>query len=281
MKFIVPMINIIIIIHKYDIQNMLSIKKYNYKNWKEMFPESVDLCKLPIYSSWKDYFNNLMEHKLFQHVETMLTNDVDSGNEIFPYPEMVFNAFNHLDLDNVRVVILGQDPYPKSEECNGKKIPLAMGTSFSVPIGIKIPSSLYNIFKNQTNNHVINNKQPHGNLQSWIVQGCLMLNTALTVREEKVNSHSDKWQPITDKIIKHISNECNDIVFVLWGADALKKCRLIDLDKHKVIMSSHPSGFSYDKPVGNYPPFAQVNHFKLINDYLTEAGHDKIVWQLF
>jgi uracil-DNA glycosylase len=140
-------------------------------------------------------------------------------HEVFPFPDLIFNIFNYVEPDDIRVVILGQDPYFKCEIHKDKKIPQAMGFSFSVPIGMTIPSSLSNIFRNQDEFHIIQDAQPHGNLLYWIDQGCFLMNTALTVRENSAGSHCQYWKKITDKIIRHISTELNDITFVLWGGD--------------------------------------------------------------
>jgi uracil-DNA glycosylase len=260
---------------------MISIENYKYESWKVAFPEKVDISSIPIYTKWKDYIDNLNEHKLFKSIENSLTDEVQSGVDIYPYPNLVFNVFNQIELDRIKVVILGQDPYINAELHNGVKIPQAMGVSFSVPIGIRVPPSLDNVFKNQKMNGIIYEKQPHGNLQFWINQGCFMLNTALTVRENDSGSHCAQWKLITDKIIKYISTELNHIVFVLWGNPAYEKLKLIDLDKHSVVISSHPSGLSCNRPMKDYQPFVKLNHFKIINDYLIKYGHDPIIWQLF
>lgn len=262
---------------------MINTSDYNFKKWREYFPCDVDMSDIPIFSTWHDYFQREFEKGKFVDINKQLTiennSDVGEEIEIFPYPDLVFNSFNQLSFDDIRVVILGQDPYPKAEFFNSKKIPQAIGSSFSVPVGMNVPSSLSNIFKNQIKNNVITRRPTHGNLYSWEIQGCLMLNTALTVRENSVNSHSILWQKITDDVIKYISKELNDVVFMLWGGNALKKFQFIDKNKHKVIMSSHPSGLSYSKPIGKYPPFSESNHFDDANNYLTSCGYDKIIWQ--
>lgn len=260
---------------------MLSVEKYKYHSWKDVFEtKKVDFEKLRIFSKWKDYFGNLNEHGEFKQIEKMLNEEINT-HDVFPYPDLVFNIFNYLDLDDIKVVILGQDPYFKSEIYNGKKIPQAMGFSFSVPVGITIPSSLSNIFRNQEDFHIIQKHQPHGNLLYWVDQGCFLMNTALTVRENSAGSHCQFWKKITDKIIRHISAELNDITFVLWGGESYEKIRLIDSDKHQVIISSHPSGLSCMNTLKGYPAFAKFDQFGTINKNLINSGKSPINWQLF
>lgn len=260
---------------------MIHVNKYKYQSWNETYPDGVNFDNLLIFNEWKDYFEDLKERNLFSKIETVLNDEIKNGNDIYPYPQLLFNAFNSCDIEKVKVVIIGQDPYANADIINDQKIPQAMGLSFSVPVGIKTPVSLYNIFQNQLNNKVIEQPQPHGNLQFWASQGCLLLNTSLTVREREPNSHVNYWKPITDRIIKFLSNEKENLVFVLWGASALEKIKLIDCDKHHVIISSHPSGLSCHTPLKEYPPFIQVNHFQLINDYLEKHNQMSIIWQLF
>lgn len=260
---------------------MLNIEHYNYKPWKEEFTDGVHFEDLPIYNGWRDYIGQLEEHHEFQNIEKVLTDEIEQGNEIYPYPRLMFNALNQTNFENVKVVILGQDPYPNEEWHYKSRIPQAMGTSFSVPIGMKIPVSLNNVFKNQLSYKVIKEYPKHGNLQFWCGQGCLLLNTTLTVRKGVANSHSQYWQCLTNKIIKHISRELNDVVFVLWGGDARDKAKLIDADKHQIIISSHPSFYSFEKPLGEYPAFMKFDHFGQINQYLLRTQQDPILWTLF
>ena len=157
-----------------------------------------------------------------------------------------------------------------------------MGLSFSVPYGIKIPSSLQNIYKNLIKYKHINKMPKHGNLISWAYQGCLLLNASLTVvhGKENKNCHAQNWRSFSNKLIRYISNECKNVVFILWGAFALKKARFIDEDKHKIIISSHPSGLSYNKPLRTHQPFCNQDHFGIANKYLVENGRKPIIWRL-
>lgn len=260
---------------------MFSIKNYNYDDWKTTFTEDVDICDIDINNdNWNNYFGRLKERNMFDNVNKVVNTTLKSGSDVFPYPKLLFNAFDKTDIDDIKVVILGQDPYINSHQYNNVKIPQSMGLSFSVPIGISIPPSLRNIFGNQYTNNIVGRKQPHGNLEEWTSQGCFLLNTALTVKEGTSGSHCNEWKSITDRIIKRISTKLNNIVFVLWGAPALQKKELIDCDKHKIIISSHPSGLSCNKPLRTYPAFIDVDHFGIINKYLIENEVEPIDWQL-
>ena len=155
-----------------------------------------------------------------------------------------------------------------------------MGLSFSVPIGIPIPSSLKNIYKNAIEYGHFFRYPDHGNLEFWAFQGVLLLNTALTVQKGHKNSHSSIWSDFTNAIIEKISNKMNGIVFVLWGAPALTKLSLIDTKKHEILISSHPSGLSNNKQLGKYPAFSSIDQFGTINKLLKKCGKEEIVWQI-
>lgn len=269
---------------------LLDANNYKIKTWTEKFPDyNVKLGKLKINSSWSDFFDNDnkdVNDKIYEKIKDIddyfshCLNVTNGDLNIYPYPDLIFNALNTTPLNDIKVVILGQDPYHGFEYKNNTKIPQAMGLSFSVPKGIKIPSSLNNIYDNLLKFGHITKKPIHGNLSFWAYQGCLLLNTSLTVQESNPNCHEEYWKFITDELIKFISNQTENIVFVLWGAPALKKLSLIDQQKHKVIISSHPSGLSYTKPLGKYKSFSEVDHFGEINKYLTEHDKKSILWQI-
>lgn len=259
---------------------MISTTNYNYQKWSEIFKNDVDFSLIPIYTNWNNIISPMLEHGKFKMIENKINEEIENNKDIFPYPHLIFNSLNELNIDDVRVVILGQDPYFHSEIHHNKKIPQTMGLAFSIPKGITIPPSLSNIFKNQKEFGIIEKKQPHGNLQYWSQQGCLLLNTAFTVREFTPCSHYHLWQPISNKIISYISKELNDIIFVLWGSSALSKINLINKDKHHLIISSHPSGLSYNNPLKQYKSFANTDHFNLINNYLIQNDLKPIDWQL-
>lgn len=263
---------------------MLSVDNYKIKTWSEKFPDyKVDLATFKIHTSWKDFFEQESKKEYFREISEFLTLALTTtkGNiQIYPYPDIVFSALNTTPSNKLKVVILGQDPYPKDDIIEEKHIPQAMGLSFSVPVGIAIPSSLNNIYKNQLKYNNIMYMPKHGNLISWAYQGCLMLNTALTVQHGYPNSHANYWQEFSDNLIKYISETNENIVFLLWGAPALQKLKLIDENKHKIIISSHPSGLSNTKQLKQYKSFDDTDHFGEANKYLKEKGKSTIIWQI-
>lgn len=182
------------------------------------------------------------------------------------YPDMydIFNSLKLVPIDKIKVVILGQDPYHEPGE--------AMGLSFSVKKGIKIPPSLVNIYKEITREtgEVMPN---HGDLTGWANQGVLLLNSLLTVRAHKAFSHKNKgWEEFTDGIIKKVSNLTSGVVFMLWGSASRSKKALIDTTKHLVLESVHPS------PLSAYNGFFGCNHFIKANEYLISQGKTPIKW---
>lgn len=190
----------------------------------------------------------------------------DSGVDIFPPQHLIFNALNTTPFDRVKAVIIGQDPYHGPGQ--------AMGLSFSVPEGVKIPSSLANIFK-EIHQDVGCRLPSHGNLEKWAVQGVLLLNTVLTVRRHQANSHAKKgWEQFTDAVIKAISDKKEGVVFLLWGNSAQEKSRLINVTKHHILKAAHPSGLSANRG------FFGCRHFSRTNQILEQMGMNPIDWQL-
>jgi len=261
---------------------MLSKENYPYESWAEKFPNNnVNIKSLLTNNEWNFIFKD--NEKDIQRINKYIMHclkSTDKKVKIYPYPDLIFNAFRNIIFNNIKAVIIGQDPYHNNEMYNGIIIPQAMGLSFSIPMGIKIPSSLQNIFKNQIKFGHISSRPNHGNLINWVNQGCLMLNTSLTVQHGHPNSHAKFWTKITDNIISKISSNCDNIVFVLWGAPALKKLDLIDTNKHKVTISSHPSGLSYNKPLRNYESFMNTDHFGVINKHLKKVNKKLIKWSI-
>ena len=208
---------------------------------------------------------------------------------------MIFNAFNILSPQNIKVVIIGQDPYFNINKINGKNIPQAMGCSFSVPLNYPKPPSLANIYKNLHNYGHVAEIPVTGNLSFWIIQGCLMINAAFTTIHGKANAHKDTWKEFTRDLIKYINSVCEKIVFMAWGKDAHMLCLNIDPTRHEIITSSHPSPFSAASEYSGlaygldikmrkqvtYPPFNQTDHFGLANEYLLSVGKTGIIWDLF
>ncbi|MFY7918046.1 MAG: uracil-DNA glycosylase, partial [Chryseotalea sp.] len=183
---------------------------------------------------------------------------------VFPPGKEIFRAFDCCTFDELRVVILGQDPYHGAGQ--------AHGLCFSVNQGIKPPPSLVNIFQ-EIKRDLCKEMPPHGDLTRWANQGVLLLNATLTVRESSPGSHQKKgWETFTDAVIKKISEEKEHVVFILWGAYAQKKTELINTEKHLILSSAHPSPFSADRG------FFGNKHFSKANAYLKQNGLTEINW---
>ena len=184
------------------------------------------------------------------------------------YPDMydLYNCFRFTPLENVKAVILGQDPYHEPGQ--------AHGLCFSVKPGVPLPPSLKNIYKEIKDDLGIT--EPNcGDLTKWAREGVLLLNTTLTVREHEANSHANcGWAWFTDGVIKIVSEKCNNVVFILWGRNARSKEPLIDRQKHLVLQSAHPSPFSANYGFFGSKPFSKTN------DYLSAHGKEPIDWQL-
>lgn len=265
--------------------SLLSVSNYSVKTWKEKFPDNkVKIEDLPVHRSWRKIFKEIIEEspEKIDELNDILSDCMKFNQNIFPYPDLIFSAFNKLPFDKIKVCFIGQDPYFNKQMINDKALPEAMGLSFSVPVGCPVPSSLKNIYKNAVNyGHFI--KHPtHGNLEFWAYQGCLLLNTALTVEEKCPNSHASFWHWFTDRIIKKISDKLDGIVFVAWGKPAFNRSKNVDELKHKIIVSSHPSGLSCNTPMkkDGKPAFMNFDHFGEINKYLASTGKKQIVWQI-
>ncbi|GAC1383628.1 MAG: uracil-DNA glycosylase [Ginsengibacter sp.] len=221
---------------------------------------------IKIEESWKQQLKDEFEKPYFDGIVMFLKTEKAAGKTIYPPGSLIFNAFNKSDFNNTRVIILGQDPYHNKGQ--------AHGLSFSVPDGVKKPPSLVNIFKELETD--LGLKPPSsGNLEPWAKQGVLLLNAALTVRENEPGSHSKiGWLEFTDAIIKKLSLEKKGLVFVLWGKFAQDKQVLIDETKHHILKAAHPSPFSADKG------FFGCRHFSKTNEYLVKEGLPPIDWKL-
>jgi uracil-DNA glycosylase len=225
--------------------------------------EKVENVK--IQPSWKAALADEFEKPYFAEIKDFLVQEKKAGKTIFPPGPLIFNAFEHTPLPQVKVVILGQDPYHNPGE--------AMGLSFSVPQGVRVPPSLVNIYK-EINRDLGLPIPKHGDLTRWADQGVLMLNAMLTVEGGKPASHQKiGWQTFTDAVIKKISDEKTGVVFLLWGKFAQGKKLLIDQSKHYVLESAHPSPLA-----GN--AFQGCGHFSRANELLQTQGLGPIDWQL-
>ena len=215
-----------------------------------------------IAKNWYDLLSDEFEKDYYKKLSAFLEKEY-STKTIYPAPEKVFNSINHVKYQDVKVVILGQDPYHEPGQ--------AHGLSFSVENGIELPPSLVNIFKEIESEYGF--KNTNGNLSSWAKQGVLLLNSVLTVERGKANSHKGKgWENITKKVISLLNDRKDPIVFLLWGRSAQEIGELVTNPWHLKLKSVHPS------PLSAYAGFFGCNHFKLANEFLKNNGKPEIDW---
>ena len=217
-----------------------------------------------IHPSWENIVKNTTKAPYFDALTVFIEEEYKSMC-CYPESDAIFAAFDLCPLNEVKVVLLGQDPYHGPGQ--------AQGLSFSVPEGMKHPPSLINIFKEIESDLQIS-YPTSGNLESWAKQGILLLNATLTVRAHEAGSHQKQgWETFTDDVIKEISARCSGVVFLLWGGYAKKKQKLIDSSKHLILNSGHPSPLSANRGYwfGN-------KHFSQCNEYLIKSGQKPIVW---
>lgn len=212
--------------------------------WKEVLKEEFE----------KDYFNNLVNFVKEEY----------KRGRVYPEGKNIFAAFDHCPFDKVKVVIIGQDPYHGPGQ--------AHGLCFSVKPGVAMPPSLRNIFK-EVSSDTGASFPTNGDLTRWADQGVLLLNSTLTVKEHLPKSHSGRgWEVFTDSVVKKLSEERENLVFLLWGSDAIKKGNVIDRNKHLVLESVHPSPLSASRG------FFGNHHFTRANQYLSKNGKKPIIW---
>lgn len=219
-----------------------------------------------LHPSWQAVIGDELHKPYMEALRAFLKQEKAAGKTIYPPGPLIFNAFNHTPFEQVRVVIIGQDPYHGPDQ--------AHGLSFSVPKGIALPPSLLNIFKEISSD--LNIKMSgSGDLTPWADQGVLLLNATLTVQEANAGSHQNKgWERFTDAAIAALNQHREGLVFVLWGSYAQKKGAMIDAHRHLVLKSVHPS------PLSAHRGFFGNHQFSKINEYLTQHGQTPINWQL-
>lgn len=218
-----------------------------------------------IEESWKRALSREFEKPYFGELVAALHSQKSAGSIIYPPGPLIFNAFNLCPLDSVRVVIIGQDPYPGAGQ--------AMGLSFSVPDGVRMPPSLRNIFKEMEEDLGIR-MSGRTDLSPWASRGVLLLNASLTVRAGEPNSHAALgWQTFTDEVIKTVSSERDGVVFMLWGNFARSKASLVDRSRHLVLEAAHPSPLAGGA-------FFGCRHFSKANDWLVSRGKHPVDWSL-
>ena len=220
----------------------------------------------PFHSSWDSHLLPELDKQYMQSLKQFLRAQKTQGKQVLPPADRWFNALNSTPLDQVKVVILGQDPYPTPGH--------AHGLCFSVLPEVRpLPKSLINIYKELASDLGIENR--HGHLQHWADQGVLLLNSVLTVEAGHANAHQGKgWEQFTDKVIEVLNQQQRSLVFVLWGAYAQKKGAIIDDSRHLVIRAPHPSPLSAHRGFFGSKPFSTINHF------LLQQQQSEINWSL-
>lgn len=223
--------------------------------------------KVNLELGWLKILAAEFEKPYMKSLKDFLQQEKQAGFTIYPKQEDIFNAFNHTAFDEVKVIILGQDPYHGVDQ--------AHGLSFSVQKGVSTPPSLRNIYKELAEEYPGFKTPSHGELIAWAAQGVLLLNATLTVRAHTAGSHQKKgWEEFTDTVIRKLSEERTGLVFILWGNYAKQKESLIDQSKHFIITSPHPSPFSA------YTGFFGSKPFSKANELLKKQGKEEIDWQI-
>ncbi len=216
--------------------------------------------------SWKRVLGPEFASPYMQQLREFLLAEKASGKRIFPKGNEYFRALDLTPLQNVRVVILGQDPYHGAGQ--------AHGLCFSVQPGVRTPPSLVNIYKEMATDLGIEPAR-HGFLESWARQGVLLLNSVLTVEEARAAAHQGHgWERFTDAVIRAVNDECENVVFMLWGSYAQKKAAFVDRERHLVLKAPHPS------PLSAHNGFFGCRHFSKANDFLKSRGLEPIDWRL-
>ena len=217
--------------------------------------------------TWHDVIGAEKEQAYFQHTLQFVESERQAGKVVFPPAKDVFNAFRFTEFNQVKVVMLGQDPYHGPNQ--------AHGLCFSVLPGVRTPPSLVNIYKEMTQDIPGFVTPHHGYLKEWADQGVLLLNTVLTVEQGMAHSHANTgWEQFTDKVIDALNQHGEGIVFLLWGSHAQKKGRMIDTKRHFVLKAPHPS------PLSAHRGFLGCRHFSQTNQILQQQGKTPINWQI-
>jgi uracil-DNA glycosylase len=226
----------------------------------EFEPENVK-----IEDSWKEQLNDEFQKEYFQDIRSFLRTEIRDGKTVYPPGPLIFNAFNTTPFKDVKVVIIGQDPYHQPGQ--------AMGLSFSVPPDVKVPPSLKNIFK-ELHNDLNTDIPTHGDLSYWAEQGVFLLNAILTVERSNAASHRKiGWQRFTNAVIEKLSDERKGLIFLLWGNFARSKKKIIDETEHYVFEAPHPSPLARGG-------FFGCRHFSKANEILLKQGREPIDWEL-
>ena len=219
-----------------------------------------------INKTWDEFLNNEFQQPYFKELSQFLKKEYEEKT-VYPPKQEVFSSFYYTDLDRVKVVILGQDPYHEPGQ--------ACGLCFAVKPGIELPPSLVNIYKEIEEETGARMNYRNGYLVSWAKQGVLLLNTVLTVEAHRANSHKDRgWETFTDHVIEKLNSLDQPIVFLLWGANARSKQALLNNPRHLILTSAHPS------PLSVYRGFFGCGHFRRTNEFLSANGREPIDWRM-
>ena len=253
-----------------DIASFFTLKRKSTENDENpakkanISTSSLNIQGFCIGNSWNNCLIGEMNKPYFIKLNDFVSGERKSKT-IYPPAKDVFSWTQYCELTNVKVIILGQDPYHGPNQ--------AHGLCFSVKLGVNPPPSLVNIFKAVKNDDAEFKIPPHGYLVGWARQGVLMLNAVLTVERSKANAHKGRgWEKLTDHVIKYISQNLKNCVFLLWGKPAQEKSKLIDAKKHLVLKTVHPS------PLSAHRGFLESGHFRKANEYLKEHGKQEIDW---
>lgn len=218
-------------------------------------------------NTWIEFFEQEKKKEYFPKITQFLEKEKVDGQTVYPPHEDILSAFNYTPFDKVKVVILGQDPYHGPNQ--------AHGLAFSVNKGVKVPPSLVNIYKELKTDIAGFERPSHGYLADWAEQGVMLLNNVLTVRKSEAHSHAGiGWETFTDNAIECLNRHKEGLVFLLWGSPAQKKGANIDVTKHTVLKSVHPS------PLSAYRGFLGCGHFSKTNEILRKQGQTEINWNI-
>lgn len=219
---------------------------------------------IQLHQSWLDVIGEQFSAPYMQKLKAFLESEKSAGHSVYPPGRFIFNALNTTHFDQVKVVIIGQDPYHGPRQ--------AHGLCFSVQEGVALPPSLINIYKEVASEYDVPMPRS-GDLTHWAEQGVLLLNATLTVRQAQAGSHQNKgWEEFTDAVIRAVNDKHEHIVFLLWGSYAQKKGAFIDRKRHLVLQAPHPS------PLSAHRGFLGCGHFKAANEYLEKNGLKPIDW---
>ncbi len=222
------------------------------------------MSRIALEDSWKQALESEFEQPYMKSLKQFLKTELDQKKIIYPKPTQYFAALDMTPLDQVRVVILGQDPYHGPGQ--------AHGLSFSVQEGVRFPPSLQNIFKEIRSDLGLEPPET-GDLTPWALQGVLLLNATLSVEARQAGSHQNRgWETFTDKVVEVINDQCENVVFMLWGSYAQKKGSRIDRARHYVLQAPHPS------PLSAHRGFFGCRHFSKANEYLENHGKTPVTW---